>query len=539
MVAASLTGLFMAKRRKSSPNVPRGASARSTTMIEAPSQRVQAAHRLWNQGRRADAQALFAEAIRQEPNNVRTYVMAARAHAEAYDFARMDDVHERLIRRAPRHPGVHHYVGETYALLKLPQRAMASFRKAANLPDGGPPTWMELASLCERAHQLDEAQELIERTVLSGYDLPLVGLVRGRIQRRQKRLDEAEATFRKLTERLPADSEWGAQAWSELALMKDAAGDFDGAIKAIERCKQVQRLREQPSLTASERIHEKLRAMIATITRDDIRRWRDATAALPPMRTALLTGFPRSGTTLLEQVLDAHPDLVSSEERDFVGSDLVHTIAGERRNAPLMELLDDFPLEKIEKQRLRYFQAMEYLLGEPVNGRMHLDKNPAYNPTIPIMLRVFPETRLIVALRDPRDVVLSCYLRYLPLNAVSVRFLDVRRTAERYALDMGAWLKFRELLETPWCEVRYEDTVANVESQARRALETLGLPWDDQVLDYRQRLAGAKRVTSPSYEAVAKPIYTGAIGRWRNYAQALEPAMETLQPFVEAFGYEP
>ena len=60
---------------------------------------------------------------------------------------------------------------------------------------------------------------------------------------------------------------------------------------------------------------------------------------------------------------------------------------------------------------------MEYLLGEPIGGRMHLDKNPAYNLTIPLVLRLFPETRLIIALRDPRDVVLSCYLRYLPLNA--------------------------------------------------------------------------------------------------------------------------
>ena len=111
---------------------------------------------------------------------------------------------------------------------------------------------------------------------------------------------------------------------------------------------------------------------------------------------------------------------------------------------------------------------MEYLLGEPIAGRMHLDKNPAYNLTIPLVLRFFPETRLIIALRDPRDVVLSCYLRYLPLNAVSVNFLDIERTADRYALDMTAWLKYREMIQAPWCEIRYEDTVADAEKQARR-----------------------------------------------------------------------
>lgn len=529
----------MAKRRqRGAGSRGGGAPIHGNAMTDSPSARVKAAHGLWNQGRRTDALALFNDAIRQEPNNVRTHVMAARAYAEGYDFERMDDVHERLIRRAPRHPGVHHYIGETYSLLKLPQRALASYRKAANLPGGGPPTWMELATLCERAHQLDEAQELIERTVLSGFEIPMVGLVRGRIQRRQKRLEEAEASFRKVIDRLPADSEWAAQAWSELAMMADAAGDYAGAVDAIGRCKQAQRLRERPYLDASLRLHDVMRMLIADVTQDDFRRWRDEAASLPPVRTALLAGFPRSGTTLLEQVLDSHPDLVSSEERDFVGSELVHVIVGERRQSPMLTLIREFSVEQISRQRERYFKSMEYLLGEPIGSRMHLDKNPAYNLTIPIMLRVFPETRLIIAIRDPRDVVLSCYLRYLPLNGVSVNYLDVRRAAERYALDMSAWLKYRKLIETPWRQVRYEDTVADIEKQSRAALETLGLPWDDAVLGYRERLAADKRVTSPSYESVAKPIYTGAIGRWRNYAELLEPALEILAPFVREFGYD-
>ena len=111
---------------------------------------LQAAQSLWNEGRHADALDLYAEAIRQEPNNVRTYVQAARAYAETYDFDRMTQTHEKLIRRSPRHPGVHHYIGETFDLLKLPQRAIASFQRAVLLPGAGPVTWMELASLYER-----------------------------------------------------------------------------------------------------------------------------------------------------------------------------------------------------------------------------------------------------------------------------------------------------------------------------------------------------------------------------------------------------
>jgi hypothetical protein len=319
--------------------------------------------------------------------------------------------------------------------------------------------------------------------------------------------------------------------------MKDRQGDFDGAMDAMERCKRTQREHEDVHWKASEQVHSQMRELMGAVSRDDLRRWRDEAAPLEARQTALLSGFPRSGTTLLEQLLDAHPDLVSSEERDFIGKELLHSVVGGLGKMPVLEALNALTVDEISKQRQRYFRCMEYLLGEPVANRVHLDKNPAYNLTIPLVLRFFPETRLIVALRDPRDVVLSCYLRYLPLNSVSVRFLDTNRTAERYALDMTAWLKYRDMLEVPWCEIRYEDTVADAEMQARRALDALGLPWDNQVLDYRQRLLGAKRVTSPTYAAVAEPIYTRAIGRWKNYQRLLEPAMKTLEPFIREFGY--
>jgi tetratricopeptide (TPR) repeat protein len=518
----------------------RGASkpvVQPAPMVDAPSKRVEAARSLWNEGREADALDLFRESIRQEPNNIRCYVMAARAYGEKFYFDRMEETFDQLVRRAPRHPGVHHYIGETFALLKLPDRALASYELAASLPGGGPPTWMELASLHERAHRLDKAEELIERTVHSGFDMPLVSLVRGRIQRRQQRVAQAESTFRALIEKVP-DSEWSCQAWGEIALMHDAQGDYGGAMEAIENCKRVQRAHERPYWTASEKIHPPLVELSKAVDRETFRRWRAEAANSAPRQVALLTGFPRSGTTLLEQVLDAHSDVVSSEERDFVGREFVHAATSRRSNAQLLETLNGFARSEIESHRQRYFAAMEYFLGEPIGGRVHLDKNPAYNLVIPLVLRVFPEIRLVIALRDPRDVVISCYLRYLPLNAVSVRFLDIERTAERYTLDMNAWLKLREIVDVPWCEVRYEDTVADLERQARRALETLDLDWEEQVLNYRERLSGEKHVTSPTYEAVAQPIYTRAVGRWKNYDRLLAPVYNRLAPYIREFGYD-
>jgi hypothetical protein len=102
---------------------------------------------------------------------------------------------------------------------------------------------------------------------------------------------------------------------------------------------------------------------------------------------------------------------------------------------------------------------------------------------------------------------------------------------------MGTWLRLRELVCAPWLEVRYEDCVARLEQEARRALDFLALSWDPVVLQYRERLK-TKAVASPTYEAVSKPLYTSAIGRWKNYRKYMEPCLEILQPCVEAFGYE-
>lgn len=493
----------------------------------------------WEQGQRNDALELYERAVKETPNNVRAYILTARAYAERYSLKELEVMLGRLRRLAPKHPGVHHFIGETYALTNLPQRAMDAYEAACGLPGVQPGTWMELASLYERSHRLDEARALIDRAAQMGLRLPLLGLVKARIERREKRADAAERILRAMVENLPADSDWACQAWAEIAQIKDKQGDYDGAIEAVERCKREQLNKCAKEQAASDTVLKRFGVMVEDIAQSDFHRWRNETADLLDTRTAILTGFPRSGTTLLEQVLDAHEDLVSSEERDFLGKEQFRSLQQpNQRRGPILEVLNGLSIDRIRTEQRRYFEVMEHLLGEVVDGRMHLDKNPAYNSLLPLVLRLLPQTRVIVALRDPRDVVLSCFLRYLPLNPVSVSFLSLQRTAERYAVDMTAWLKFREIIHTPWCEVRYEDSVSDLQTQARRALETLGLPWDENVLNYRRRLGKERQVSSPTYEAVSKPVYSSSIGRWKHYEKYFGSAFETLEPFVKAFGYE-
>jgi hypothetical protein len=92
-------------------------------------------------------------------------------------------------------------------------------------------------------------------------------------------------------------------------------------------------------------------------------------------------------------------------------------------------------------------------------------------------------------------------------------------------------------MAAPWIEVRYEDTVNNLESVARRTLEFLDLPWDDRVLAFNQH-ARSKVVRSPTYADVGQPVYKSSLGRWRNYKKYLEPHLAVLEPYIRAFDYE-
>jgi hypothetical protein len=355
--------------------------------------------------------------------------------------------------------------------------------------------------------------------------------------RRLKNQGDSEALLRDLAASEQAHPQVRAQAWAEIAGMHDRQGEYAQAMDAMLKCKELLLQREGPMRKESEVVLGHLRGLTESLTADHFQRWTEAGRGLPMKKTAVLTSFPRSGTTLLEQVLDSHSGLVSSDEREAFARDIFPAMwLTPATPLPTAALFDAIPLLKVEALRERYLAYMSAALDEPIGDRIHLDKNPTLTLVLPGLLRLFPETRLLIALRDPRDVVISCFMQYLPLNANSVCFLTLERTASRYANDMAAWRKFRGMIASPWLEVRYEAVVANLEKEARRALEFLSLPWEETVLNYRDRLK-QKGVGSPTYEAVSQPLYTRAIGRWQHYEEFLAPCLPILKPSIEAFGY--
>ncbi len=283
------------------------------------------------------------------------------------------------------------------------------------------------------------------------------------------------------------------------------------------------------------RIHD----LMENAPADVLHRWFDDSAQLQPShRLALLGGHPRSGTTLLEQVLDSHPDIVSAEETEIFYDDAyAPLLRGQPDDTAMYAGLAAATPAQLQQSRQNYFRSMDLSLGQPVAGRLLIDKNPSYTFLIPALIRIFPEIKFLIALRDPRDVVLSCFMQNLPLNQVGAAFLSLDSAVAEYTALMNHWQTIKARMRNPFLEVRYEDMVENLESVARKTLEFLDVPWDAGVLGFDEH-ARKKTVRSPTYADVTQPVYKRAVGRWRHYQKYLEPHLEKLEPFVKAFGYE-
>ena len=498
----------------------------------------QAASEAWQRCDFQQSIEILERASRLDPANSGILLDLGGLYGKRYDNAAAERCFERAVRMAPQKMDALLAAGQQSRDFGNPAMAERYFQRALDLNADSPETLVKLAEIYERLRRLTEAAGLTDRALqLNGACAPAL-LVRARLDRQAGRLIEAEQCLRSflLSKSEPALL---AQGWYELGGVLDRQGRYDEAMAAILEAKALLNPKAGPQLAELKIVRARLETMKTGVTAEMFQRWFDSGQALqPPRQLALLGGHPRSGTTLLEQVLDSHPDIVSAEETTLFHDDAYMPLTrGRPENEPMLSVLEAATAGALQQSRANYFRAAEMFLGQPIGHRLLIDKNPSLTFLIPLLIRVFPEIKFLVALRDPRDVCLSCFMQNLPLNQGSSPYLSLESTVEDYGAMIGLWQTLRPMLESHYLEVRYEDMVDDLEPVARRTLDFLGVPWDARVLDFDEH-ARQKVVRSPTYADVIQPVYKRAVGRWRNYQKYFEPHLEQLEPFAKAWGYE-
>jgi tetratricopeptide (TPR) repeat protein len=497
-----------------------------------------AAEECWARKDFPQAIEILQRASRLDPANATLLVELGRLQGLRYDYTAAIQSFDKAVRVAPRKAETLALAGEKSCEFASSKLAEDYFERALAQKDVTPETFSKLAELYERKRRVEEASRLVDRALqLNGACAPAL-LVRARLDRQAGRLEAAERLLRSIVAN--ADRVIRIRSWYELGGILDRQGRYDEAMAAFLEAKSVARLDAPPHAALLKIVRGLLRDLRENLSAGMLQRWFDAGPAHPPARRmALLSGHPRSGTTLLEQVLDSHPDIVSAEETAiFHDESYVPLTRSLPEDTPVLSVLESAQTGALQQSRQAYFRSVELFLGQAVGSRLLIDKNPSLTFLIPHFVRIFPELKVLVALRDPRDVCLSCFMQaFFPLGQTSSAYLSLEGTVEEYAALMGMWRTVAPLLKNPWLEVRYEDMVNDLESVSRRTLDFLGVPWDKSVLRFDEH-ARQKTVRSPTYADVTKPVFKTAVGRWRNYQKYLEPHLEKLAPFVKAFGYE-
>jgi tetratricopeptide (TPR) repeat protein len=482
---------------------------------------------------------ILERASRLSPNDPCILLELGNAHGRRYDFGAAEKFFEKAIRVSGWKAEAFLAAGLHCLNLRNDEMAERYLKRAIERENAPCAALIKLAWIYEHQRHPEKAAEIVARILQANPSSAAVLFVQARCERLAGQLENAEEKLRLFLSKSGVDAESRAGGWYELGGILDAQKRYDEAMTAFLEAKKLLRPFAGNEIARLQRVQTKTLETEKMISADVLHRWFDFGAQLQPQRRfALLCGHPRSGTTLLEQVLDSHDDLISLEETRVFSEEASQPL---HRNfseeTPVLSVLESASADRLRQARENYFDFAERLLGEAVGDRLLIDKNPALNPAIPAMVRIFPEAKFLVAIRDPRDVCLSCFMQPLDINIVSSAYLSLEGTVTQYASVMGFWRAMQPRLKNPAIEIRYEELVNDLESASRRALNFLGVGWDERVLRFNEH-ARNKTVRSPTSTDVTKPIFKTAVGRWRNYQKYLEPCLERLEPFLKAFGYE-
>jgi hypothetical protein len=242
-------------------------------------------------------------------------------------------------------------------------------------------------------------------------------------------------------------------------------------------------------------------------------------------------GFPRSGTTLLEQALAGHPRVVALEEAPTLADQYQEFL----RDADGLARLECIGAREAGAWRARYWHAVRAHGAAPL-GRVFVDKAPAGTLNLPIVAKLFPEAKILFAVRDPRDVVLSCAMSAFQMNALTYAFTDLAETAACYGACMALAQTYRRVLPLEVMEVRHEALVEDFAGGLAAVATFLGMTFDP-AMAYVARTAQQRPVRTPSAVQVREGLNRRGLGRWRNYRDELAPVLEELAPWIERFGY--
>lgn len=435
--------------------------------------------------------------------------------------------------KVPNLPSVDYSRGHTLEQIGKLEEAALSYKKALARKSDDLEALVRLALVSARLNDFSTSQDCVRQALAMEADQPLALLAFAIAEIEAGRYESAERTVKRVLD-CAARAGDGETAFAAglAADAFDRHGRTAEAFAAWRESNEIQRVLLAPEFERSRVVDD-----VTRLTRyfENSRPWQareqPAGSGAAAAGHVFLLGFMRSGTTLLETILATSANIIRFDEIEFLAEPARNFLSDE---AGLHRLKT---LQAAEALRLRDdYWASVRRAGISVAGKTVVDKMAFHTLRLPLILRVFPSAKVIFAVRDPRDVVLSCFRRRLNATRYSYEFLRLEDCARFYAATMTLADLYRQKLPLEVCECRHEHVVSCFERSLRAVCEFVGMEWSDSMRDFESS-AKAINPISASAAQVRRGLYAEAAGQWRRYREQLAPVMPILAPWVERFGY--
>jgi tetratricopeptide (TPR) repeat protein len=378
---------------------------------------------------------------------------------------------------------------------------------------------LELGRMYESFNRIEDLSNLIEM-VDQQTNPPEAAFLRAWLALREGRFDDAAHWVSTIPETIDP-----MRRAHLLGSIEERRGNADVAFAAFKAMNEATIV---ASRSSGPNYRESVEQRSAAWTDDWVRDWRTADTGEDGMRDPIfLVGFPRSGTTLLDTMLMGNDRLQVLEERPMI--------------ARLARGVDQLSLPGMSDDGILRLRAKYADIARQFgwNGTSWLvDKQPLNMVHAPLMHRMFPNAKFILAERHPYDVVLSCFMANFQPNFAMRSFTDLVEAARAYDAVFTAWEKATRLLQVDYRTVRYERLVLDPAAELRPLVAWIGLEWSDRFVDHTGTAKSRGRVRTASYAQIGEPLYTRARHRWRRYVSELAPVIPILKPWAERLGYE-
>ena len=458
-------------------------------------------------GRLADAQDALVKAIGLDPNGLAAYNNLGHVLLELREFEQAKATLAKSLKLDAAQPAIWNSLANTYRELLDFDDAMAILERVLRDYPDHPSAYLNLAALQEERNALPQAIQVIERAVENGVVSVELELMRARLLRRQKDYSAAISLLESID---TCASHEAVKRHYELARCFDASGLYKAAWNSAKQR------------------HESLRPLLPEETRSQIldryarfglQRLQGAGRESAENAPIFLVGFPRSGTTLLGRILGAHPDVTEMEEEP-----LLERIADEAPSWPEEPL----PSDRVAALRARYRDMA------CVNGVI-LDRMPINIIHVPLIRTLWPDARIIVLVRHPVDVCVSCVFQEFDVNWLTRHLSSFADASEIFVKTMGLWMQWKNSVDA--IEISYERLVAHPKDAVSDLMNRLGLRPVNASQLILDRLAAPAAKTA-SYSQVNERIHQHSVRRFEHYLPFMDPkTVEPLFQMAVALGY--